>query len=249
MTKQPGTKRFRALMVAVVSSAVAFVTPAVASAHPCHRTELETEHCYSIASWYMPSSGEEVRGAYAELETYYGEVPHFNEEFLTNELWVDFPSKSEAWVEAGIVFDGGRPGSPTNDEYFYARSYGPKQFMKYQNYDAGAPMYSWYGVYIDDPSLNGDWCITWKWDSKPDECFPSFPKTSKLLQTGLEDAGPSTRNNGRSVGWKQTMSGGWYKEWNDAGSEAEPFHESPTCINAPAPGYPVGSIAFSVPGC
>lgn len=77
-------------------------------------------HCYSIINWNMnPSKGEEVYGAQAELETYYANVPLWEDgaDFITNELWVGFENSSQ-WVEGGAVIGQGE--SQTSPYYFLA---------------------------------------------------------------------------------------------------------------------------------
>jgi hypothetical protein len=210
----------------------------------------EGSHCYSISDWEMTKSPEEVEGAYTEIEAYYGNVPNYTSEFIDNEMWVAFPSKEEAWTEAGITFGYGT-GSATVPDYFYARSYGPKKYSEYI-YPDGPPLNNWSGVYLDEPTAKGTWCVTWSWDHTPDICWEGFPKSSKELNSGLEFAttvSSGSDNNGRNVSWAQWMNGAWHHEWNDGTTHALSYREKPLCIVAPAPGYTWGSVAYSAPGC
>ncbi len=234
------------LVAATVVAFGALTLPALATACSVE----EGKHCYSVVEWWMGNPTEEVRGAYDEIESYYGSVPNYTSEFIDNEMWVVFPSKSNAWVEAGATWGYGTPGAESPD-YFYARSYSKSNYAE-AIYPTGPPMYTWYGVYIDDPSLNGSWCVQWQWDKVPDICFTSFPKTSKELNNGLEFATTTASgadNNGRAVGWAQWMDGTWHREWAGAYNHALPSWSPGMCINAPAPGYKYGSVAFAAPGC
>ena len=236
----------RLFLVAAAAALGILTVPSIASA--C--SSAEGAHCHAITAWSMEHSGEEVRGAFDEIESFYGSVPNYTTDFIDNEMWVTFPSKAYSWVEAGATWGYGTPGPETPD-YFYARSYSKTNYAE-AIYPSGPPMYAWYGVYIDDPSLNGSWCVQWQWDTTPDICFTNFPKTSKELQSGLEYAttvSSGANNNGRAVGWAQWMDGSWHREWQGAYHHAEPFRNVPMCINTPAPGYLVGSIAFAAPGC
>jgi hypothetical protein len=194
---------------------------------------------------------EEVKGAYDEIETYYANVPNWGTEFIDNEMWVAFPQmNAEAWVEAGVTWGYGT-GSATAGRYFYARSYGPGKYAE-AIYPSGPPFNTWIGVYLDQPGAAGTWCVTWAWDHSPDKCWGGFPNSSIELQNGLEFATTvesGANNNGRNSGWGQWMNGGWHHEWKGGSHHAEPFWDKPLCINAPAPGYTWGSIAYAAPGC
>jgi hypothetical protein len=218
---------------------------------PAYACNVEPDkHCYSIVDWSM-TKPEEVMGAYDEIETSYGDVPHFEMEFIDNEMWVAFPQiNDEAWVEAGVTFGYGT-GSEDVDDYFYAGSYGPKKYKEFI-YPEGPPNETWIGVYLDDPEINGAWCVEWKWDTKPEICWTGFSDSSIELESGLEFATTTASgadDNGRNSGWAQYMNGGWHHEWNDGVTKAEPIRNKPLCIAAPAPGYTWGSIAYSAPGC
>ncbi len=232
-------------MLGALFASLAFA--ASSQAHTCSVTE--GDHCYSISEWYMSGGTEEVKGAYGQIESYYGLVPNYTSEFLDNEIWVVFPSLSETWVEGGVTFGYGTGGTET-PAYFVAHSLEGKYSESI--YPEGPPLNAWSGLYLDQPQTAHTWCATWSWDSKPDYCWSGFPKSSKLLQNGLEFAATTASgadNNGRSFGWAQYMNGVWHEEWNDGTTKAVGYREKPLCIVAPAPGYTSGSIAFAVPGC
>lgn len=211
------------------------------------------DHCYSQVEWNMNQpKGEEVYGAEAELETYYGNVPLWKKgDFITNELWVSFEN-SASWVEGGAVIGNG--SNESTPYYFVARQYNcNKCYYEFDYYPAGPAYNTWYTLYIDEPGgPDGEWCTTWAWDSKPDFCFAGFWKASDELTTGMEygtTTSSGADNNGRSVGWDMWTNGTWHRSWQGAYSKAEPYYIKPMCINAPAPGYGYGSIAFAAPGC
>jgi hypothetical protein len=220
--------------------------PALASA--CNY--VDGNHCYSVTEWKMPGAGEELRGTKDEIEAYYGSVYYSGFEYVDDEMWDLFTETS--WVEAGITWGEGTVHGGSEDNYFYAHETNPSNYIEYA-YPEGAPMYDWFGFYIDDPEQNGHWCVTWEWDHTPDWCGGGYPKYTKWVQNGMEDAAKTEEgdadNNGRGVGWKQTLNGGWYKEWTASGSLPIARWNSPACINVPAPGYTYGSVAFSIPGC
>jgi hypothetical protein len=236
----------RALLALATSLTIALTIPALASANTCNYLF----HCYAIVEWNMPNSGEEVRGSFDELEAAYGYVYYSNFEFIDDEMWDAF--SSTAWVEAGITWGEGTVHGGSEDDYFYARQYSESNYKAYV-YPEGAPMHHKFGWYLDDPELNGKWCLTWEWDSKPDVCWAGFPKTSKLLESGMEDAANTAEgdadNGGGAYGWMQTMNGTWHKEWQSASTHAVPHVESPACIVAPVSGYAYGSVGFAIPGC
>jgi hypothetical protein len=246
--RQPAVLRAVLALAVVLSCLGAAAIAAPAALATC--SVEEGSHCYSISDWEMTGSGEEVEGAYSEIEAYYGNVPNYSTEFIDNEMWVGFPSLEEAWVEAGVTFGYGT-GSATVPDYFYARSYGPKKYAEYI-YPEGPPLNNWSGVYLDEPTEKHTWCVTWSWDHTPDKCWGSFPKSSKELNNGLEFAATvasGADNNGRNLGWAQFMEGVWHHEWNDGVTKAFGYREKPLCIVAPAPGYTYGSVAYSAPGC
>jgi hypothetical protein len=235
-----------ALVLALCS--VALMIPAQADA-----CSVESgRHCYAIEKWEMTGSPAEIMGAYANIDMYYGKVPNWGSEFLDNEMWVAFPGfNADAWVEAGATV--GWPYSETEPHYFVARSYNASNYWEYIWPNAGPGYNNWFGFYIDEPyGMNGEWCLTWKWDNSPDDCFTSFPKSSKELQGGLEFATTTSSgadNNGILLGWQQWVNGAWYETWESAWNHPYAVLNSPLCLNVPAPGHNWGSVAFAVPGC
>jgi hypothetical protein len=241
-------------LVVVGVAALWNAAPAVAC-----ETYPNSAHCYSETEWNMASSpSEEVFGIYTNLLAYYGSVPHRSgyAAFITDEEWVDFPKfNAQAWVEGGIII--GNYETETTPKYFWARRYNSEEntFLKFV-YPGEAPYSTKIGLYIDEPhGANGEWCITWAWDTKPDECFTHFPKSSKRVQTGMEygDINSSgATNNGYSLPWDEWNNGTWHESWAGAENEAEinwEHIESPLCVSAPIAGHNKGSVAFAVPGC
>jgi hypothetical protein len=223
---------------------------ATSDAHVCSVND--GYHCYSITRWEM-TKPEELKGAYVQIEAYYGLVPNWTNEFLDDEMWVAFPAaKASAWVEGGVTVGYGT--GETKPAYFLAESYGPHIETEYfeQIYPEGPPYNAWSGLYWDQPGAGGTWCATWSWDHSPDYCFTGFPHSSTDVESGLEFAATAASgadNNGRNFSWAQYMDNSWHHEWNDGVTRAQPEREKPLCIVAPAPGYTWGSIAYSVPGC
>jgi hypothetical protein len=218
----------------------------------------EGQHCYAVEQWSMLGSPAEVIGAYAHEIIAYGKTPNWISPpsgeggFQDDEMWVVFPNFSEdAWVEAGATI--GWPYSETVPLYFVARSYNAKNYWEYVWPSWGPGYNNWFGYYIDEPhGQNGEWCVTWEWESKPIECFTSFPKSSKDLQAGLEFATTTASgadNNGLILGWQQWTNGAWYENWESAWNKPSYEDNKPLCINEPAPGHNYGSVAFAVPGC
>jgi hypothetical protein len=219
----------------------------------------ESNHCYAETEWNMMSSpSEEVFGIYTNLLAYYGSVPFRSgyDAFITNEEWVSFPKLNpKAWVEGGIII--GNAETETTPKYFWARSYNAElgSLVKFV-YPGEAPYNTKIGLYIDEPhGANGEWCITWAWDTKPDECFTHFPKSSKRVETGMEYAdinSSGATNNGYSLPWDEWNNGTWHESWAGAENEAEinwEHLEKPLCVSAPISGHNKGSVAFAVPGC
>jgi hypothetical protein len=239
-----------ALMFAIAATLIA------AHSSTAVACEFEVYHCWARAQWSM-TGAEKVKGAYAEIETFYTTVPNYSDGFVDNSLWTYIPTyASDKWVEAGsmVGFYTKYPSErATKPEYYVYVNYGPGSYKQYNNYATGPADYSWFGVYIDQPYGAGEWCVTWKWDTKPDYCFGPFEHTySTELWDGLEVAdtiSSGVENNGQAVGWGEWMNGEWHEEWNGGTAHAEPFWNSPLCINAPSPGYTWGSAAFAVPGC
>jgi hypothetical protein len=248
-------KRRRAILLtvpALLLCTVALLLPEAAAACSVE----ESQHCYAIEAWNMQGSPAEVIGAFAHEELYYGNTPNWSPEveggFQDGEMWVAFPGfNPDAWVEAGATI--GWPYSETEPRYFVARSYNSSNYWEYVWPTSGPPYYSWFGYYIDEPyGQNGKWCLTWEWDKTPDDCFASFPKSSKELNAGLEFATTTASgadSNGLLIGWQQWTNGAWYENWESSWNKPRAEHNAPLCLNVPAPGHHNGSIAFSVPGC
>jgi len=213
----------------------------------------EGHHCYSLTYYDMSQpQGEEVYGAYADIETYYGDVPRWAKgDRINDELWVSFEG-GHKWVEGGATIGNGLDA--TTPDYFVAREYGCGNCYWEFDYPGASPgYYNWYGLYLNEPNgATGEWCATWAWDSKPDFCFGGMWTASDELETGMEFATTQksgANNNGRSVGWEQWNNWTWHELWAGAYNHAEPYWEAPLCISVPAPGYALGSVAFAVPGC
>jgi hypothetical protein len=234
---------------AAIAATLVVALASASNADACAATE--GHHCYAITSWTMDTTrGEKVYGAFSNIESYYGNVPRWaSGDRINNEMWVGFGETK--WVEGGATI--GNLLDATTPDYFVARELGGGQYWEF-DYPGASPGYNtWYGLYLDEPNgPNGTWCATWAWDSKPDFCFPGFWTASAELEAGLEFATTQQSgadNNGRSVGWAQWTDGSWHETWSGAYRHAEPYREAPLCINAPAPGYTYGSVAFAVPGC
>jgi hypothetical protein len=210
------------------------------------------EHCYSVVNWNMNEpEGEEVYGAQAELETFYGDVPRWEYgDFITNELWVAFANGNE-WIEGGAVI--GNRLNATTPNYFVAREYGADKYLEFDYPGEGPGYYAWYGLYLDEPhGANGEWCATWGWETAPDYCFAGFWTASDELSTGMEfgtTTASGADNNGQSLGWALWTNWTWHEQWEGAYAKAEPSWNPPLCISAPSPGHNYGSVAFAVPGC
>jgi hypothetical protein len=211
----------------------------------------EGEHCYSLTYWDMNKSrGEELYGAKAEIESYYGYVPRWaSGDRINNELWVAFEN-GKKWVEGGATIGNGL--NATTPDYFVARDSG-SSYWEF-DYPGASPGYNtWYGLYLDEPhGATGEWCATWVWDSTPDFCWTGFWTASDEVETGMEFATTQQSgadNNGRSLGWALWTNWTWHELWQGSYTHAEPYWEEPLCINDPAPGYTWGSVAFSAPGC
>lgn len=239
----------RSLMALAVFTAFLFGSSAAALA--C--SHLENQHCYSITTWHMVSPSE-VLGGEAYILAYYGDVPNWNSgDFITNELWVDFPKmNADAWVEGGLAIG---EQSATSTNYFTARSYNSSNYVEHV-YPTGPGYNTWMNLYLDQhaPWPRGTWCAVFNPGLSPEYCYAGFPGSSTELQTGLEYAANTSSgayNNGVSVGWAQWTNGEWREEWNDPRSHAVPERNLPLCINVPASGYTWGSVAFSYvpPGC
>lgn len=241
---------FVVLLAAICGGSLALATQADAC------SVVNGKHCYAVELWKMQESPAEVMGAYADESLGSGRTPNWSPEgeggFQDAEMWVTFPAFNEnAWVEAGATI--GWPYSETEPRYFVARSYNEKNYWEHIYTSSGPPYGSWFGYYIDEPyGQNGEWCLTWKWDTSPDYCFTGFPKSSKELQGGLEYATTTASGaeiNGILLGWQQWTNGAWYENWESTWNRAFPSWNSPMCINVPAPGHNYGSIAFSAPDC
>ncbi len=248
-TVTPGVARGR-LPLLLATLALLLLT-GVSPAFGC--SAAERHHCYSLTYYDMNQpKGEEVYGAYANIETFYGNVPRWADgDRINNELWVSFEGGNK-WVEGGATI--GNYLNATTPDYFVASEYGCNTCYWEFDYPGASPGYnSWYGLYIDEPNgANGEWCAQWAWDSKPDFCFSGLWTASDELETGMEFATKQrggADNNGRSVGWEQWTNWTWHELWAGAYSHAEPYVEEPLCINVPAPGFNLGSVAFAAPGC
>ena len=246
--------RLPVLVTASCVLAIALATVGASKAFGCSKAE--GQHCYALTEYIMdPSKGEAVYGAYANMELFYGTVPSWEEgDFETGEMWVGLGQ--ERWMEGGATIGHGwsenLTGNGTTPYYFVARSYGPKQYYEFDWYGVGPGFNNWYGLYISEQkTANGNWCTQWAWDKSPDFCWNGFQNKSTDLETGMEYAtspasGPTF--NGRSVGWQEWTNWTWHAFWYGAYNKARPYYEKPLCINAPAPGYTYGSVAFAT-GC
>jgi hypothetical protein len=169
--------------------------------------------------------------------------------FLDDEMWVAFPQiNGDAWVEAGATV--GWPYSPTVPHYFHARSYSSTNYSEYIYPSEGPGYYNWFSEYLDEPyGHNGDWCITWGWESSPAQCWGSFGKSSQELEAGLEFATTTSSGAYNATviqGWEQWMSGTWDARWESPWNTPYAEWNSPLCINVPAPERDLGSVAASV---
>jgi hypothetical protein len=232
--------------IALVLAAAVCAVVVPANAFAC--SVEEGKHCYAIEDWHMQGSPAEIMGAKAEEVLAPSYVPNWGSEFLDDEMWVAFPQmNSEAWVEAGATV--GWPYSPTEPHYFHARSYGPKKYNE-AIYPTGPGYYNWFSYYLDEPyGHNGEWCITFGWESSPNQCWANFGKSSQELQAGLEFATTTSSGAYNATviqGWEQWMSGTWVARWESPWNHPFAVLNSPLCLDVPAPERDWGSVAASV---
>jgi hypothetical protein len=243
--------------VAVAAVAVVAMLPVSGFGDTC-KAKPETDHCYSLSQYIMKSQdGEYVYGAYDDIESYYGKVPLWYEgNRINNEMWVGLGSEYNThWIEGGAMIGSGYNELLGEEKigYFVAYSY-PEHYWEY-DYGAATPGYNnWYGLYLAEKvgEPNAVWCAQWKWDSTPDFCWnmngAPGGNYSIDLESGMEFAtseASGARNNGRAVPQQEWNNWTWHEFWYGSYSKAEPFYDPPMCINAPAPGYPIGSVAFA----
>jgi len=244
----------RLLVASAAVAALALAVLGAPAAFACSKEE--GHHCYSVTYYEMSSAkGEKVFGASSNMELYYGVTPWWEAGDRQNaEMWVGLGN--DRWVEGGATVGHGYnagTGAESTPMYFVARNYGPGSYWEFDWQGDGPGYYNWYRLYIaEQGTANGTWCTQWAWDSKPDFCFADFAPSSTELEAGLEYAtspASGARINGRSVGAEEWTNWTWHESWSGSYNHAQPFYESPLCINVPAPGYTWGSVAFSAPGC
>lgn len=195
-------------------------------------------HCYAIAQWTM-SGGEEVLGAGSQQDTTDMEVYEAPGYFVTNEMWVGFPQKSETWVEIGQKAQG-EFGCCTL-WWFKADSLNGV-FQTWSTPEQGiwqVTPNTWnnFGILAGDAGVPpigysypaGYWCfiIGPNWETV-NGCVSGFPPTSKELTDGMEASQVTEPTNAGHVVANTTWTNHTIHNWNKATLKAINWSGQPT---------------------